>query len=122
MLPRPEFDGAVRDAFRDLTRAGALQTNPLLALARVRDLGGGPAALRAVLTEAVEALREHPRDVKQYRAVDRTYLRPAPTQERAAELLGLPFTTYRRHLTQGVARVAQTLWQQEHPLGQEPTG
>ena len=122
MLPRPEFDGAVRDAFRDLTRAGALQTNPLLALARVRDLGGGPDALRAVLTEAVEALREHPRDVKQYRAVDRTYLRPAPTQERAAELLGLPFTTYRRHLTQGVARVAQTLWQQEHPLGQEPTG
>jgi hypothetical protein len=110
---RLEFDAAVRDAFRDLTRAGALQTNPLLALARVRDLGGGQDALRAMLTEAVEA----PRDVKQYRAVDRTYLRPAPTQERAAESLGLPFTTYSRHLTQGVARVAQALWQQEHPSG-----
>ena len=43
----------------------------------------------------------------------RTYVRPAATQERAAAALGLPFSTYRRHLTQGVDRVVAWLWDQE---------
>jgi hypothetical protein len=47
------------------------------------------------------------------RAVERTYLRPAPNQEAAAELLGLPFSTYRRHLTQGVSRLVAHLWELE---------
>ncbi len=47
------------------------------------------------------------------RALDRTYLRPAPTQEAAADLLGLPFSTYRGHLTRGVERVVDWLWQRE---------
>jgi hypothetical protein len=62
---------------------------------------------------AVESLREHPRDDKLYRAVDRTYLRPAATQERAAAALGLPFSTYRRHLNHGVDRLVDRLWNQE---------
>ena len=62
---------------------------------------------------AVEALREHPRDDKLLRAVERTYVRPATTQERAAAALGLPFSTYRRHLTLGVDRVVAGLWDQE---------
>jgi hypothetical protein len=62
---------------------------------------------------AVEALGEHPRDDKLWRAVERTYVRPAATQERAAAALGLPFSTYRRHLTQGVDRVVAWLWDQE---------
>ena len=57
--------------------------------------------------------REHPRDDKLWRAVERTYVRPAATQERAAAALGLPFSTYRRHLTQGVNRVVARLWDQE---------
>ena len=40
-------------------------------------------------------------------------MRPAGTQERAAEALGLPFSTFRRHLTQGVDRVVAWLWDQE---------
>ena len=59
------------------------------------------------------ALRLHPRDDKLLRALERTYLRPAPTQEAAAELLGLPFSTYRRHLSQGVARIVAWLWDHE---------
>ena len=47
------------------------------------------------------------------RALERTYLRPAPTQEAAAELLDLPFSTYRGHLTRGVERVVDWLWQRE---------
>jgi hypothetical protein len=72
--------------------------------------GGGPDGLRAVLIEAAELLHGHPRDEKLFRAVDRTYLRPAPTQERAAELLGLPFSTYRRHRRDGLDRIVETLW------------
>jgi hypothetical protein len=34
-------------------------------------------------------------------------------QEAAAERLGLPFSTYRRHLTTGVERVTGWLWQRE---------
>ena len=40
-------------------------------------------------------------------------MRPAPNQEAAAELLGLPFSTYRRHLSQGVQRVVAWLWDHE---------
>ena len=58
-------------------------------------------------------LGEHPRDKKLLRALDRTYLRPAATQERAAEVLGLPFSTYRRHLSHGVERVVAWLWERE---------
>jgi hypothetical protein len=116
-LSRTDFDEAVRDALRNIGRIATLQTSPLLTLRQVRERGGGPDALRAVLTETAALMRDHPRDVKQYRAVDRTYLRPAPTQERAAQLLGLPFTTYRRHLTQGVATIAETLWQRDQAHG-----
>ena len=56
---------------------------------------------------------DHPRDDKLLRAVDRTYLRPAATQEAAAAALGLPFSTYRRHLTQGMTRIVSVLWDQE---------
>jgi hypothetical protein len=45
--------------------------------------------------------------------LERTYVRPAATQERAAAALGLPFSTYRRHLTQGMDRVVAWLWDQE---------
>jgi hypothetical protein len=41
--------------------------------------------------------------------VDQTYLRPVATQEAAAAALGLPFNTYRRHLTQGMNRVVSVL-------------
>jgi hypothetical protein len=34
--------------------------------------------------------KSHPRADNLHRVLDRTYLRPAPTQEKAAELLDLP--------------------------------
>ncbi|MFD0395020.1 hypothetical protein ACFQ3Z_33900 [Streptomyces nogalater] len=36
-----------------------------------------------------------------------------PTQQSVAERLGLPFSTYRRHLAGGIARVCDALWRQE---------
>jgi energy-coupling factor transporter ATP-binding protein EcfA2 len=117
VLSQPEFDQAVRQALRDLRRPDLLSRNPLLRTRLVRDRTGGEepsaAVLEALVCAAVETLREHPRDDKLLRAVERTYVRPAPTQERAAAALGLPFSTYRRHLTQGVDRVTSWLWDRE---------
>jgi hypothetical protein len=35
------------------------------------------------------------------------------TQEAAAERLGLPFRTYRRHLTKGIEELIEVMWSQE---------
>ena len=43
-------------------------------------------------------------------AENRTYLRAAPSQEAAAEVLGLPFSTYRRHLGRAVDQLTEALW------------
>jgi hypothetical protein len=117
VLSQPEFDDAVRQALRDLRRPDLLARNPLLRTRLVRDRAGdeepGAATLETLVRAAVDTLREHPRDDKQWRAVERTYVRPAATQERAAAALGLPFSTYRRHVTQGVDRIVSWLGDQE---------
>jgi hypothetical protein len=117
VLSQTEFDDVARQALRDLRRPDLLARNPLLhtrlARARAGDEEPTAATLEELVCATAETLRSHPRDDKLWRAVERTYLRPAGTQERAAEVLGLPFSTYRRHLTQGVDRVVASLWDQE---------
>jgi hypothetical protein len=114
VLAHPDFEAAVRQGFKDLRRPDLLARNPLvrtrLVAGRTVGESSGAAELEAVLREAVATLARHPRDDKLLRAVDRTYLRPAATQEAAAAALGLPFSTYRRHLTQGMSRVVSVLW------------
>ena len=109
VLSQTEFDDSVRQALRDLRRPDLLARNPLLRTRLVHDRAGDDAERsdrwRTLVREAIETLKVHPRDDKLWRAVERTYVRPAATQERAAAALGLPFSTYRRHLTQGVDRV-----------------
>jgi hypothetical protein len=113
-LSQPEFAAAVRRALRSLHRPTELAANPLAHSRVVREAGGSPGdALRDLVEQAVDALRADPRDAKLVRALERTYLRPAPTQEAAADVLGLPFSTYRGHLTRGVERVVDWLWQRE---------
>jgi hypothetical protein len=116
VLSQPEFEESVRAALRNLSRPALLAGNPLLSsrlVVRAASGAGSPEVLADIVRAAIEALRGDPRDEKLYRALDRTYLRPAMTQERAAEVLGLPFSTYRRHLSQGVARVISLLWHDE---------
>jgi hypothetical protein len=117
VLSQPDFFEAVREALRHLQRPDRLAANPLcrsrLVLDRLQPDGTLDLTLRATVTEAAEELSGSPRDEKRWRAIDRTYLRPAPSQERAAELLGLPFSTYRRHLTQGVEWICARLWDWE---------
>jgi hypothetical protein len=114
VLAHPDFEAAVRQGFKDLRRPDLLARNPLgrtrLVASRMAAGSTGAAELEAVLREAAATLARHPRDDKLLRAVDRTYLRPAATQEAAAAALGLPFSTYRRHLTQGMSRIVSVLW------------
>lgn len=116
VLSEPEFTKAVRQALRDYTRPAALVTNPLLrSRLLTREAGGEPtpAALQGLLRDAAATLQGNPRDEKLYRAIRRTYLEPAPSQEQAAERLGLPFSTYRYHLTNGIKRITAWMWQRE---------
>jgi hypothetical protein len=129
VLSEPAFAAAVRDALQHLTAPDALRGNPLLRSRLVVEragvnaaTAGRVAALQALVTEAAEMLRASPRELKAYRALHHTYLQPGPTQERVAELLDLPFSTYRRHLTAGVARVVALLWQWELGGGAPPGG
>ena len=115
MVSRSEFEVAVKDALRHYTRTDLLAGNPLLQ-ARVMQRRGVEATiqgLRAMLAETAETLFTNPKDQKLHRVLDLTYLNPAPKQEAAADRLGLPFSTYRRHLTAGVGRMVDWLWQQE---------
>lgn len=45
--------------------------------------------------------------------LERTFLAGAPSQEAAAEVLGLPFSTYRRHLAGATDRLIDVLWGRE---------
>jgi hypothetical protein len=124
-LSREEFAQAVRSLLRDLHRPDRLVHGPLLRCRLVESrLPATPAgadprlevrlvALREVLDEAVASLQASPRDAKGFRALRRTYLAPAPSQEVAAQVLGLPSSTYRRHLSAGLRAITDILWEQE---------
>lgn len=119
-LPRDDWDDAVRRALLQLARPDALRTSPLMRTRLVAERSG-PAAgdgeraetLALCLRRAIDDLAASPREAKWYRALYHTYVRPAPTQERAAELIDVPFSSYRRHLKAGAAQVAETLWRWE---------
>lgn len=120
VLSESGFALAVKDALRNFHRPDKLRDNPLLRSRMVVERAGagaddraGISTLRDLLKEAAESLQASPREAKCYRALYRTYFSPAPNQERAAELLGVPFSTYRRHLKGGVTRVGEILWQRE---------
>ncbi|MCL7430177.1 AAA family ATPase [Streptomyces sp. YS415] len=110
VLSRAEFDAAVRDALKSLRRPADLAANPLNRSRLVIESG---IPLAGLLTAAIDALPADRSADKHRRALRTTYLTGAPTQEAAAERLGLPFSTYRRHLTSGLGRLTDQLWRQE---------
>ncbi|MBX3083378.1 MAG: ATP-binding protein [Anaerolineae bacterium] len=120
VLTQEEFEDAVQEALKSMLRSDELGDNPLLRSRLVvqRTTSSATEAqliqtLQNLLRDAAEMLKQHPRDGKFYQAIHYTYLHPAPTQEQAAEILDLPFSTFRRHLKNGVTRIAEILWQQE---------
>jgi hypothetical protein len=120
VLGEEAFAAAVHDALRCFTRADELRDNPLLRTRLVADAAGSDAdaaariaSLRSLIESAIAALEESPRKAKFARVLHRTFIKPASTQERAAELLDLPFSTYRRHLKSGIDEVVRALWLRE---------
>jgi hypothetical protein len=119
-LSQGEFIEAVHDALRNFTNQNVLRNSPLLQSRVVlrrcqhdKTTNGRISVLQLLLHETAVFLKKSPKQVKAYRALHHTYFEPAQTQEQAAELLDLPFSTYRRHLRTGLAEVATQLWQQE---------
>lgn len=117
-LNQEDFVAAVESALRDYTRPDVLHGNPLLRSHLVMQhadyaAGGAVGVLRALLKQAAEQMRSAPKELRLYRAVYHTYIQPAPTQEQAAELIDVPFSSYRRHLRAGVTRIAEILWRAE---------
>jgi hypothetical protein len=127
ILSEQAFAAAVRDALKNLFRSEALCANPLLRsrvlVARVgpnADFAARADALHDLIQDRAARLQSSPKQARGYRALHRTYLEPAPTQEQAAELLDLPFNTYRRHLGEGITALTQLLWREEVGRAAEP--
>jgi hypothetical protein len=126
VLSEPEFAAAVQEALRNYARPDSLRDSPLLHSRLVIESAGASAgsreritALQSLIKRAAESLQATPREAKFYRALYHTYLQPAPTQEQAAELLDLPFSTYRRHLKSGIERVVEILWQKGYSVSRK---
>jgi hypothetical protein len=102
-IGREAFEEAVRAALRDVNRSDRLASGPLAGTALGPDL-------RASLLAGIARLGEEPKGEPLRRVLDRTYLCGTPSQEAAAEVLGLPFSTYRRYLARATARLVDLLW------------
>ncbi len=120
VLSESDFTDAIQEALRDYVRPDVLKSNPLLRSKLVIEKAGfnsneseRASTLRSLLKEAAESLQQSAREAKFYRPLYHTYFQPAPTQEQAAELLDLPFSSYRRHLKSGITRVTEILWARE---------
>ncbi|WP_199304189.1 hypothetical protein [Microcoleus sp. FACHB-1515] len=119
VLSQSDFAIAVKTALGQLAQPDMLAQSPLLRSRLVveqsvkADKSERVVALQNLLRSAIESLQSSPREAKLYRALDHSYLQPAPTQEKAAERLDLPFSTFRRHLKAGITRVTEILWFQE---------
>ena len=96
-----------RAAFGDAVRVGAASTStaPTGSPAARSSAGRSaptPAEVRASVVTAVDRLAGEPKGDQLRAVLNRTFVRAAPTQEAAAEVLGLPFSTYRRHLARAL--------------------
>ncbi|HVK36664.1 MAG TPA: hypothetical protein VM428_13505, partial [Microlunatus sp.] len=110
-LTRTAFDAAVRAALRRLTRAGGLDGSELLTSGLVPPgVSDPPATLAEVLRGTIAELSTERGGAEHRRVLERTFLAGAPSQEAAAELLDLPFSTYRRHLARATDRLVEVLW------------
>lgn len=115
-LSEPEFAEAVRQALKNLRRPDLLAHNPLLRSRCLRERSEAeptPALLQTMMRERMETLTASAKTQKLHRVLWHTYFEPAPTQEAAAELLDLPFSTYRYQLGKAVEQLTVWLWQQE---------
>jgi TolB-like protein/Flp pilus assembly protein TadD len=113
-MAQSEFAAALKAALRNYGRPDLLAENGLLrSHLFAATVSPGAPELRQILAQAIETLFASPRDEKLRRVIELTYFRPAPKQETSAERLGMPFGTYRRHLTTALSRLGRWLYERE---------
>ncbi|MEV5018716.1 ATP-binding protein [Streptomyces sp. NPDC053780] len=110
VMTHAEFTAAVRSALRTLRRPDELALSPLRNSRLVR---AHAMPLEDVLRNAIHQLPLERGGEKSHRAALAAFVEGASTQEAAARRLGLPFSTYRRHLAGAVERVTDILWRHE---------
>jgi energy-coupling factor transporter ATP-binding protein EcfA2 len=115
VLSEDGFRSAVKDALRCFSRPDRMSDNPLLRSSLVLSEDGSDRAqvLLSLVRRAAGPLSESARTETSFRALDRTYFRPAGSQEAASELIGVPYSTFRRHLARAIDEVVATLWRWE---------
>ncbi|MDW8061038.1 MAG: hypothetical protein RMK01_13315 [Thermomicrobium sp.] len=69
--------------------------------------------LRHLLDQAIAALGLRPQYRRWQLVAESAYLRPTESQERMAERLGIPFSSYRRYLKAATEWIGEYLWQSE---------
>lgn len=107
-LDRDVFERAVRDALRDLHRREKRALNPLTSTPLVAG-GGDPAnALRTIVVDSLGAIGG-----SYGRAIRAAYGEPGRSHEDAAEALGMPYSTFRRHVARGISELVDELWRRE---------
>jgi hypothetical protein len=75
-------------------------------------------ALSELIRRECEHFLRSPRDHDLFRVLHRTYFEACPKQRVAANELGMSYISYRRHLAEGIRRLADRLWQRQ---GGEPS-
>jgi hypothetical protein len=111
-----EFAAAVRELLRGWHRTSGFADSPLLRsrIATDNPANDDPAAaLRSAVETAVAKLSADRGGDRLRTVVSTTFFAGLPTQNAVAEHLRMPFSTYRRHLSRGVERVAEILWRWE---------
>ncbi len=116
-MDHEEFVAAIRNALRVLHDPARLSQSPLLDLPLVSLCCGPHAqraervrALAALLRDEIAALNGASRGNELHGVLELAYVEPARSQERAAEALGLSFSTYRRRLSDATDRLVESLW------------
>jgi hypothetical protein len=116
VLDRVEFDAAVRQALRAWNRPESLRRSVLAGCRLLVDRTGSAdlvTDVRDLLKGGIQQLGREPANARFHRAAVVTYLQGAPSQAAAAARLGLPFGTYRRHLTGAIELLCERLWYAE---------
>ena len=122
-LSREQFLESLRQALHDLHQPDRLRANALMGSRLAMDLDGvSPTRLLGTILAGIEQVAREPRGESSGRVLDRTYVHAAPTQEAAAAVLDLPFSTYRRHLARAHERLTDLLWAVEIGEVRLPSG
>jgi len=110
-----DFLGSVRAALRAMRDPIELSRTPLAQrAASPTDVGPSASleraeALRSRVSNALDSMSGTARGERWKRAIVGTYIEAPASQEEIAERLGMPFRTYRDHLTHGVQELARRL-------------